>query len=625
MKRRKKLLLLAVELVAILLVMNLVNMNFVYASSNNAQFISQSVPTTMVAGQQYNVWVKMRNTGSTTWTQATNYRLGSQNPRDNANWGFNRVYLSASDSVGPGQYKTFYFTVTAPSTPGNWNFQWRMLREGVEWFGGYTTNVVVNVTASDNSTGNITVDLNTACYPFAGVGWNVHAAMFRYGDWNTIKSKLDQSGMHFARVIVHMEWWRPSQNSYTWNSAEMQSIYNFLQYCKDNNIKVCVHNWGCGGRWDNTSAWPNHYWWLANCCHKDPDNSQNKWAKANGGPETDHPYNADQFGQSIYHLVNHLYTTKGYTCVKYIGIWNEPGGAWGYDPRDMDGNGNPDYSYPNDFYNLYDKVFWYLHANDLDDDVKQVGSDRSATSPNDPMNDIGNTLSAWSGQRVDNYLGAMSYHSYVENYSSLAHSVKMQIYNNDYDSNYEDILALEIGDDPASTHSSAAEKIANSLDCAKKVIGYAKQGTYAIARWAYNNCGGGWDATTNYGQTIVAQNFNPMRLYCAYLPRQSTDYGIMKTTVTKSAGYFDAVDVQFWASGAIRDVVWVVNEDSKNRDVTVKFDNLSTTKTFKKYYIDLDNTSCPITYGGTFTVNASDNDFTDTIPKKSLVIYREQY
>ena len=114
----------------------------------NGAFVSQSVPTTMNAGQQVNVSVTMRNTGTTTWSAGNLYRLGAINSYDNFTWGFNRVAFAASDAVGPGQQKTFSFAVTAPSTPGTYNFQWRMVQEGVTWFGTESPNVVVTVTAS---------------------------------------------------------------------------------------------------------------------------------------------------------------------------------------------------------------------------------------------------------------------------------------------------------------------------------------------------------------------------------------------------------------------------------------------------------------------------------------------
>jgi hypothetical protein len=114
-------------------------------AANNAQFISQSVPSAMEPGQTYSVSVSFKNTGTIAWTEAGQYRLGAQGPQDNGNWGFNRVYLSSGESVAPGQSKTFTFSITSPITPGKYNFQWQMVQEYVQWFGNYSTNVVVPV------------------------------------------------------------------------------------------------------------------------------------------------------------------------------------------------------------------------------------------------------------------------------------------------------------------------------------------------------------------------------------------------------------------------------------------------------------------------------------------------
>jgi parallel beta-helix repeat protein len=112
----------------------------------NAAFVSQSgVPTTMTVGEQRVVTVTMKNTGTTTWTRNLGYKLGSQNPQDNFTWGFHRVWLSSSEAIGPGQQKSFTFTITAPSTPGSYNFQWRMVHELVTWFGQFTPNQVIQV------------------------------------------------------------------------------------------------------------------------------------------------------------------------------------------------------------------------------------------------------------------------------------------------------------------------------------------------------------------------------------------------------------------------------------------------------------------------------------------------
>ena len=115
----------------------------VLAWSNQAQFVSQTVPNAMYVGESYNVSVTMRNVGNTTWQTSSNYWLGSQNLQDNTRWGMKRVPLASA--VPPGGQITIPFTVTAPGTKGTYNFQWRMVQDGVEWFGPQTPNVQVTV------------------------------------------------------------------------------------------------------------------------------------------------------------------------------------------------------------------------------------------------------------------------------------------------------------------------------------------------------------------------------------------------------------------------------------------------------------------------------------------------
>jgi uncharacterized membrane protein len=121
------------------------NVAVAIAATANAAQIAQTVPSTMTAGQSHDVSVTMQNTGSSTWTAAGAYRLGSVNPSNNLTWGMSRVYLSGNDGIAPGQQKTFTWTITAPTTPGTYNFQWRMVQEGVAWFGAATENMVVEV------------------------------------------------------------------------------------------------------------------------------------------------------------------------------------------------------------------------------------------------------------------------------------------------------------------------------------------------------------------------------------------------------------------------------------------------------------------------------------------------
>lgn len=113
--------------------------------SNNSLVLGQAVPWMMILGRTYSVSVTLRNTGNQTWVAGgpTPFRLGSRNPHDNNIWGRNRVSLPGS--VRPGATITLPFSVTAPSMAGTYNFQWQMVQDGVEWFGGFSPNVPVVV------------------------------------------------------------------------------------------------------------------------------------------------------------------------------------------------------------------------------------------------------------------------------------------------------------------------------------------------------------------------------------------------------------------------------------------------------------------------------------------------
>jgi spore coat protein CotH len=103
-------------------------------AGDNAGFVSQSgVPTSMSAGQTVTVSITMTNTGTTTWTEAGEYKLTSRANRNNLLWGDNRIKVPAGTSIAPGASFTFTFPIVAPRVPGTYNFQWSMVNDS---FGG---------------------------------------------------------------------------------------------------------------------------------------------------------------------------------------------------------------------------------------------------------------------------------------------------------------------------------------------------------------------------------------------------------------------------------------------------------------------------------------------------------
>lgn len=109
---------------------------------NDARFVAQSAPAPSPSGSLVPVSVTMRNTGTTSWSPTLGYSLGSQNPQDSTTWGTGRVGLPGP--VDPGHSVTFAWTATMPQPPRA-VFAWRMVRDGVEWFGAFTPPVTVAI------------------------------------------------------------------------------------------------------------------------------------------------------------------------------------------------------------------------------------------------------------------------------------------------------------------------------------------------------------------------------------------------------------------------------------------------------------------------------------------------
>jgi hypothetical protein len=112
------------------------------AAADDSSFAAQSVPESMGAGTRVFVSVTFVNTGTTAWTPSGGYLLASPDPATGATWEVSSVALPSA--VAAGSSVTFSFRVTAPWTPGTYNFQWQM-ESGTRFFGATSNNVSVKV------------------------------------------------------------------------------------------------------------------------------------------------------------------------------------------------------------------------------------------------------------------------------------------------------------------------------------------------------------------------------------------------------------------------------------------------------------------------------------------------
>ncbi|MBP5737898.1 MAG: hypothetical protein J6X38_02280, partial [Abditibacteriota bacterium] len=98
----------------------------------NAQMVSNTIPSAAIVGETRSVSITVKNTGTSTWSEATFVRLGIVDESDPFYQTSNRVILTKA--VAPGETYTFTFDMSFP-TAGTFTTDWQMIKDGVAWFG----------------------------------------------------------------------------------------------------------------------------------------------------------------------------------------------------------------------------------------------------------------------------------------------------------------------------------------------------------------------------------------------------------------------------------------------------------------------------------------------------------
>ena len=141
-----------------------------------ATYRAQSFPSSMVAGSTAIVWAEFNNTGTGTWTHSDTY-LGTSSPQDRSspfcntpNWAScNRTSDVDQTSVGNGAVGRFTFILKAPATPGTYTEKYKLVQEGVTWFGPEISWTITVTAAKGNLTGTVRNAANSAAISGATV------------------------------------------------------------------------------------------------------------------------------------------------------------------------------------------------------------------------------------------------------------------------------------------------------------------------------------------------------------------------------------------------------------------------------------------------------------------------
>ena len=272
--------------------------------------------------------------------------------------------------------------------------------------------------------------------------------------WQQIYKHAEWLGINWLRVELSQRMYEPQKDVYDWDNEEMQALYNILDWCERNGADVFLQQ----------------MWHYVN------------WNSYEGvHPLLSAPKSLDDFAEGIAELLMHLTGVKGYTCIKYLSIANEPpGGPCGY---------------------------WWSNG-PADDPVtpawKRVHEELIKKGIDIPLSAPGWTsLPPFDSTRIDfdPYIGAYDIHSYSgvgDAGESIIHGWATWAHSHDKPLFISEIGNMDLGwgeDNPGPKSFEAA------LSNAEDIIRGLNLGVDAFNRWSFTNRGnmdGQWQLIKTY-------------------------------------------------------------------------------------------------------------------------------
>lgn len=149
-----------------------------------------------------------------------------------------------------------------------------------------SANVKVNVAVKNDS---------IVCKSFIGFGaeWNpYYAAEVSDAQWSLVAKRMAWMRIPAVRMLMMTRWCYLGEGRYDWETPEMKILYRHLDICQKLGVSVFLADWGC----------------------------ERGWVSAPGIAGIDDPKYAAAIGTYLDYLVNQ----RGYTCLKYFILVNEP-------------------------------------------------------------------------------------------------------------------------------------------------------------------------------------------------------------------------------------------------------------------------------------------------------------
>jgi hypothetical protein len=145
-------------------------------------------------------------------------------------------------------------------------------------------------------------------YSHGGSGWGAYPPAEDERAWQQIYRHARWLGLDWNRVEIEQRSYEPERGKFTFDSPEMRILYRILDWNQQNGADVFFQQMWCNVAW---LAYPEY--------RDDPV-----------GRVHSAPVDLEAFAEGLATLMEHLVKDRGYTCIKWLCINNEPGAGFSW-------------------------------------------------------------------------------------------------------------------------------------------------------------------------------------------------------------------------------------------------------------------------------------------------------
>lgn len=414
-----------------------------------------------------------------------------------------------------------------------------------------------------------------------GSGWGGNPPLSDADAWKDLERHASWLGLNFVRVEIDMRMYEPERGKFDWNNDQMKTLYRILDWCQANHVDVFF-----------TQMWADV-----------------EWNKFDGiGRLQSAPKSVDDFAQGLATLMEHLVKEKGYTCIRWLCMVNEPGGSWGWwlgpDGKSMD-------------------LMPAIHA--LRAALDKRGLSTIGLSGPDWAMSMGlldfdfndKSVGAWDSHNYSNDPNATLQRLWAEK----AHERGIPFFLSEFgDSAGGSVFTVR--DDPS------PRSYPNQLMNAEKLIDGMNVGTDGFNRWSFTNRGdldGQWQLvrtfdrnTWDYDKRVEPE---PVPYYTYGI---ITRFMAKHSSVLKSACSGPELAVAALRSPKGNLTIYVLNKSEADERVELNLSHLKTDETLYKYQVTgavANNAHFEMNPLAHYHVTPGGATTTDSVPGESITVY----